>query len=569
MTMQRGSEGQPGAGEAAAAFRMGDTLGGEERASSRPVALVTGGSRDLGQAIVKKFLDNGVAVVTTSRTDRPKKEYQEWKTQIAEGGGILHAGDIKTPEVRQELLGHVDRLGGQLDFLVLSAADGTRALNVDTNLELMRMFLPKLKKGGAVVMIQSHMGHFYDVMDKGILFEEYTGVAESKSDEEKEGRREMAENPDAEGKQLLVIMGPTFKESTNVRLWNRVAKDKVGNLPIFAQNLGLPEFATFDELGDTVWDLLERRSELPNGYTETFSDTIDAREQLSEIYEPNAMYVHTMEADGTGHNIVTDSQIEEARLQLVDEVVGDTDHAATRFKIREEFTKGHFKVLPGHKGLAVAIGMERNRFEAVPENVGKTLELASADVVNFENFRVVGQIVDADVQRDFENGGDGSYRARFYSEGEQTMSMNGLRFRIVDKKDGVDGLQPNQLVEMAAQAVGLATGEFGKGGDAGKLPMFNEFKDAQFYTAPVKGEALTIKTNDVKIEVQRPEGAKRDMEVLTGSVDIYSGDILVAHIGSLKATMMVRRAFSMGIGAKLKAVEKRDAAEQAQQGGSQ
>jgi 3-hydroxymyristoyl/3-hydroxydecanoyl-(acyl carrier protein) dehydratase len=447
---------------------------------------------------------------------------------VASAGGVLHAGDITTPEVQQELVGHVDRLGGSLDFLVLSAADGTRKLNVDTNLALMKAFLPKMRQGGAVVIMQSHMGHFYDVMDKDILFDEYRGVAESKRDEESEARREMRENPDASGKKLFVIVGPTDPESTNVRLWKRIAPESRENMPRFARDLGLPEFASNGEFADKVWEVIEKREELPDGYTDLFSGTTDARPDLKSVYDgEEALYVDTIEENGNAHMVVSEGRIAEANVNIVDNTEGDLNRAASETVIKDEHLQGHFGVLPGHKGLRLVEETMRRVYE--PGNDGTTLMLSDVDKVSFQGMIVPGNSVQTVVEKVGHGPSGAIYDAKVSSGNDLCYEMKGLIFRKI-AKDEANGMRSHQLAEVAAQAALLAAGGFDETIQGQyMLPIFQGIEHFSVVRTPRKGEALRI------TPVLKDTGGEKQT---VASVDIHIGDELIAWAETLEGAMV-------------------------------
>ena len=78
------------------------------------VALVTGGSRGLGLALVRGLVGRGWSVVTDART-------AEDLAGVAGPGVVTVAGDVADPAHRQRLLEAADGLGG-LDLLVNNAS---------------------------------------------------------------------------------------------------------------------------------------------------------------------------------------------------------------------------------------------------------------------------------------------------------------------------------------------------------------------------------------------------------------------------------------------------------------
>lgn len=133
-------------------------------------ALVTGGSRGIGRAIVRTLAEAGAQVITCSRTEGPATE--SLISELKETGGDHHVvtADVTQPaEVEQLLRQAESRLGG-LDVLVhsagaishvpfaeLPAEDWHRI--IDTNLTagylLAQQALPLLPAGGSIIYISS------------------------------------------------------------------------------------------------------------------------------------------------------------------------------------------------------------------------------------------------------------------------------------------------------------------------------------------------------------------------------------------------------------------------------
>lgn len=147
----------------------------------RPVALVTGGSRGLGRALVAGLLDDGWSVVTDGRDAARLAATADGLTGDHLGGPdeagarradrlVPIAGDVADPAHRQDLLAAAVRRFGRLDLLVLNAGDlGPSPLphvadlsgdvlvaNVVAPHALVRDALPALRAaGGTVVAITS------------------------------------------------------------------------------------------------------------------------------------------------------------------------------------------------------------------------------------------------------------------------------------------------------------------------------------------------------------------------------------------------------------------------------
>ena len=138
-------------------------------------ALITGGTRGVGEAIVRRFAAAGARVATTARSPLPKDHAADFFVQA----------DISTRDgvdnvVRQVL----DRFGG-LDILIHNAGGsaapggGSLALSdddwqdaMDTNLfaavRLDRGFLPSMLKQGSGVIIHIAQVSRQDVVERSI-----------------------------------------------------------------------------------------------------------------------------------------------------------------------------------------------------------------------------------------------------------------------------------------------------------------------------------------------------------------------------------------------------------------
>ncbi len=92
------------------------------------VALVTGGSRGLGQAIAERLAAEGAAVAITARTLDPDPKYVGSLRETCEGieaaGGKVVAvqADLSKPEDRERLMAEVTEQVGAPDILVNNAA---------------------------------------------------------------------------------------------------------------------------------------------------------------------------------------------------------------------------------------------------------------------------------------------------------------------------------------------------------------------------------------------------------------------------------------------------------------
>lgn len=137
-------------------------------------ALVTGGTKGIGQAIVQQFLSLGAAVFIVARTDETlQQQLTDYRQQGFEVDGF--AVDLSQPSVAASVIEVVRSRWGALDILVNNTGTNTRKPTVDntsvdydhimnTNLrsayELTQQAYPLLKASGQgnVVFVSSVSG---------------------------------------------------------------------------------------------------------------------------------------------------------------------------------------------------------------------------------------------------------------------------------------------------------------------------------------------------------------------------------------------------------------------------
>lgn len=500
----------------------------EESASSQPVAIVTGASRDIGRGIAEELSREGFAVIANHRDPQKDKRNTEIRGLIESTGGEWHIGDITTEEGRAGLVDIVERHGGKLDLLVLNAAGPSRELNVVANLALVDTFLPRMNKGGAIIFMQSTVGHFVDLIDPSQLTAAgYENVAPSKNEAEAEIRKKQSEADEHKVK-IFFPTPPEVSDTTNIRLFNYRDPEASTKSAAFSRSLGLPEAVTIKDVGEKVAELIRRKDELPQGYTDFFNETIDARPALRTIYDgDNAVYVDTLEADGTVHTLVTEVRVEEGREKLVESAEGDLSHATSTVLVKDEHTRGHFGVLPGHKGIKLIEETMRAVFK--PNNPGKTLQISSIESGKFGGMIVPGNTVETVVEQVSIDFRGATYNATVSVNGKVCYEILGVRFQEAELTDE-DALRFNQLVETLPQAMGLAAG-FLTSKTQGKdmLPLFNGFEGAFIYRRPRKGEALSIRSSLID--------SGEENKIAGGSV-AFIGDEVIASIRNIEASML-------------------------------
>jgi len=141
-------------------------------------ALITGGSKGIGKAIVKEFLELGAEVLFTARNG---KEVAAVEQEFSQMGYPVYSfvADVGLKDERQRLLEWIDKHWGFLDILVNNAGinihkksidyseeEYTQILNTDllAPFELSRMLLPMLQLGrGAAIINLSSVAGTYDL----------------------------------------------------------------------------------------------------------------------------------------------------------------------------------------------------------------------------------------------------------------------------------------------------------------------------------------------------------------------------------------------------------------------
>lgn len=215
----------------------------------RPTALVTGGSRGVGEATALAFADRGFDVVVTYRNKaaRAEKVLEELSARgartLAVGGNMVEAGAV------ERLFARVAAWTDRLDVLVLNASGGLERdllaadpdypmrLNRDAQLAVLDGARPLLAGGGAVVFVTSHWAHLHGRVAQ---LPDYEPVARSKHAGEQALRGRIAALG-AEGIRLIVVTGDLVEGTITATLLERKRpglaadrRDEVGELPTAA-----------------------------------------------------------------------------------------------------------------------------------------------------------------------------------------------------------------------------------------------------------------------------------------------------------------------------------------------
>lgn len=156
-------------------------------------ALVTGGTKGIGLAVVKEFLSLGAEVIFTSRTAEQVRQTEEaFNSQGLKALGIT--ADVSLPQDRKKLVQEISEKWGTLDILVNNAGINIRKgttdyqeeefrkileINMMAPFELSRELYPLLKEARQAAIVNvSSIGGSMDVgtgspygMSKGALIQ--------------------------------------------------------------------------------------------------------------------------------------------------------------------------------------------------------------------------------------------------------------------------------------------------------------------------------------------------------------------------------------------------------------
>jgi len=133
------------------------------------VALVTGGGRGLGTAIVRRFVKDGARVCISGRK---RETLENFAKTLPKGSVAVCPGDVSKDEDAKHMVEETVKFGGRLDILVNNAAHDVKARVADlapadwrdvieTNLTgpflLMHFAIPVMMKagGGSIINIAS------------------------------------------------------------------------------------------------------------------------------------------------------------------------------------------------------------------------------------------------------------------------------------------------------------------------------------------------------------------------------------------------------------------------------
>lgn len=209
------------------------------------VALVTGGSRGVGAATVDALAHAGAAVVVNCRNKVSRAEAVADRARAHGVQALVARADITDSDAVAVMLAQIPKL----DFLILNASGGMERdlvaadpsyptrINRDAPLLLLDAALPKLRDGGVVVHVTSHLAYLYGRIEQ---VPDYEPVAASKHAGEQALRARVPELA-ARGLRLAIVSGDLIEDTIVPRLMNRrnpglieARRAQVGTLPTTA-----------------------------------------------------------------------------------------------------------------------------------------------------------------------------------------------------------------------------------------------------------------------------------------------------------------------------------------------
>jgi|SRR5579859_2133178 len=197
--------------------------------ASKPVALVTGGSRGIGAATALALADHGYDIVITYRNKAARADEVAAEIRQRGGGSLVVGCDITQPKDIERLSVALKEWRNRLNLLVLNAAGGLERdlvaadpdypirINRDAQLALVDMALPLMHEGGTVIFVTSHWSHLHGQVEYIPI---YVPVASTKHAGEQALRarqQELAEH----NIRLLVVTGDMVEGTIMAKLIER------------------------------------------------------------------------------------------------------------------------------------------------------------------------------------------------------------------------------------------------------------------------------------------------------------------------------------------------------------
>lgn len=197
--------------------------------ATRPVAVVTGGSRGIGAATARELAARGFDVALTYRNKRPRADEVAAEVERAGGAGLAIQADITDPPALHTFGAKVRTWRPHVELLVLNASGGLERdllasdpdypmrINRDAQLATVDTVLPLMPAGSTIVFVTSHWAHLYGSVPQ---LPDYEPVARSKHAGEQALRSRIPELY-ARGIRLIVVTGDLVEGTITARLLER------------------------------------------------------------------------------------------------------------------------------------------------------------------------------------------------------------------------------------------------------------------------------------------------------------------------------------------------------------
>lgn len=158
------------------------------------VALVTGSSRSIGAAIVKRLAQDGASVVINyASSEAAAKEVADEINAIRSGAAVIVKADVSSVESCRYLLDETLKAFGRIDILVLNAGimdmkslrevdekcfDQHFLVNVKGPFFLVQAAEPHLKEGGRIIFFSSSLAHNSSITPPYLIYAATKGAIE-------------------------------------------------------------------------------------------------------------------------------------------------------------------------------------------------------------------------------------------------------------------------------------------------------------------------------------------------------------------------------------------------------
>jgi NAD(P)-dependent dehydrogenase (short-subunit alcohol dehydrogenase family) len=234
--------------------------------ASRPVALITGGSRGIGAATATALAARGYDVALTYRNKAARAETVAAQVRALGGEALAIGGDMTLAGDRAALIVTLSAWRPRLDALVLNASGGLEKvargadpdypmrINRDAQVALVEAALPLMPSGSVITLVTSHWAVLYGRVPQLPAYEE---VARSKHAGEEALRARLPEFT-ARGIRLLFVTGDVIEGTVTPRLLERVTpglaaarRQETGDLPTVGEMAEAIATATADATLDS------------------------------------------------------------------------------------------------------------------------------------------------------------------------------------------------------------------------------------------------------------------------------------------------------------------------------